>query len=337
MKTLKIFILILVFCLVSAVLSGWSGWYGLEVSDPKWAWIRSKIYHSPRQTVDYVFVGSSRTWCAVRPKQMEQAFGNVKVWNFGRHWTGRDIDYLIIKALLEHHDVKYLFVEMIGQEDFAPHPYTKYLISAAEAADEGNYHLRNLSVRDFLTYSPNLKERVKHILNYTAELSTRFYRVPLLSLWATKPGTEEMFLNDKAGGFYSDDSRLTQNKIFSDQYGRFQPFYPVSKGPHTIPPGSYPDYYLKKIHDICQQHNAELSFVFISDFASVLPNDQMFHHFRQWGEIYIPTLRNIYKPEYWRDKNHLYQKGSEVLTEEIISLIKSGVRSSEDYQQYERR
>ncbi|MGE0268844.1 MAG: hypothetical protein AB7S78_10380 [Candidatus Omnitrophota bacterium] len=337
MKTLKIFILILVFCLVSAVLSCWSGWDGLEVPDSKWAWIHSKIYKSPRQTVDYVFVGSSRTWCAVRSKQIENAFEHTQVWNFGRHWTGRDIDYLVIKALLEHHDVKHIFVEMIGQEDFAPHPYTKYLISPAEVVDEVYYHFKNSSWPSVLTYSPDFKERIKHIFNYMAELSTRFYRRPLLTLCANKPDLVELPLNDATGGFYADDSRLTQNKKFSDQYGRFQPFYPVSKGPHIIPPGSYPEYYLKKIRGLCKEYDTELSFAFISDFASVLPSDQMFHHFKQWGEIYIPTLRNIYKPEYWRDKNHLYQKGSEVLTEEIISLIKDGVRSSEDYQQYERR
>lgn len=341
MKTLKIFILILVLCLVSVILSPWLGFEGLNVSDAKWEWIRTKIYETPHQTIDYVLIGSSRTWCAVKSRQIEHALEPVSVWNFGRHWTGRDIDYLIIKALLEHHDVKHIFVEMIGQEDFAPHPLTKYIIAPDEVAAEADYHFKNVRAMDVLTYSANLKERIKHLLNYSAELSMRAYRVGVLSVWSKIfPGEDfitALARHDESGGFYVDDSQLTQKKEFAQQFGRFQPFYPVSKGPYMIPPGTYPDYYLRKINDVCRRKNAELSFVFVSDFAAVLPHDQMFDHFSQWGPIYIPTLRHIYKAEYWRDKNHLYQKGSVVFTSEIISLLKNGVRSSEEYLLYEQR
>lgn len=341
MKTLKILILILVLCLASVVLSHWTGWNGLDVTDSKWRWIHDKIYAEPRQTIDYVFVGSSRTWCAVRSRQIEHEFENVKVWNFGRHWTGRDIDYLIIKALLEHHDVKHIFVEMIGQEGFVPHPYTKYIISMEDVRDEAVFHFKSLNLKDVVTYSEFFKERVEHIANYAAELSVRYYRAGIMNLWVkVMPGADirnDLTRTEESGGFYIDDAQSTQKKTFVENFGRFQPFYPIWKGPHIIPPGSYPEYYLKKIDEICQRHDTDLSFAFISDFVSVLPNDQMFYHFSQWGPIYIPTLRNIYKVEYWRDKNHLYQKGSVVFTAEIISLLKNGVRSSEDYLQYEQR
>ncbi|MBP9854474.1 MAG: hypothetical protein KBD53_06375 [Candidatus Omnitrophica bacterium] len=338
MKTLKIFILIAVFCLISIILSKWIKWDGLEVSDPKWVWIHSKIFNSPRQTVDYVFIGSSRTWCGVKAKQIENAFPGIKVWNFGRHWTGRDIDYLIIKDLLEHHDVKHIFVEIIGKETFSAHSYAKFIMPPDEAVQEARFLLKDLTLKDILTYSFNLKERMKHITNQMVELSLRFYRTLCFSAWknflAKMDDTADLVSHDATGGFYVDDAQLTQNPELAEQFGRFQPFYPVGKGPYLLPEGTFPDYYLNKIHKICQLHHTELSFVFISGYVSVLPNDQMFHYFHRWGELYIPTLRNIYKMEYWRDKNHVYQKGAEVFTDEIISLLKNGVESSEDYRQY---
>lgn len=338
MKTLKIFILIFGLSLISIITIQIRDIKGLDISDQKWKWIYSKIYHTPRQDIDYVFIGSSRTWCAVKSNQIEKALGVKKVWNFGRHWIGRDIDYFIIKSLLRRHNVKNIMVEIIGQENFFPHQYTQYIISPDEVLNEIQFHFSKIGVKDIFFYNSNFKERIKHLTNYVTEISIRLYRKPLsyvLSHFDQKIGEDsQRAVYDKNGGFYVFDQTVKQNPIFYSQFRNFQPTYPVWKGPFVIPMGTYPDYYISKIKQESEQDQTNLSFVFISDFAAVLPHDQMFHYFNRLGDVYIPTLRNVYKLEYWRDKNHVFQEGSVAMTSEIIFLIQNGVESSEDYQQY---
>ena len=77
-----------------------------------------------------------------------------------------------------------------------------------------------------------------------------------------------------------------------------------------------------------------MSFIFISDFGAVLPNNQAFGRYRDMGDVYFPSLRRLYHSELWRDKNHLYGSGAVVLTDEIIRLLEEGAAASEEMGQY---
>lgn len=309
------------------------------MNDAKWQWIQSKIYDEPRQTIDYVFVGSSRTWCAVRSRQLEEGLNLKRVWNFGRHWTGRDMDYVIIRALLERHDVRHLMIETIGQERFTPHMYARYVMSADDMWAEVWYHLNGLTWRDYLTYSDPLKQRLKHMAGYGTELSVRAGRMWLSRvIYRLKYHREvqaEIAANDQTGGFYVNDAQLLPNPDFVEKFKNFKPIYPIWKSRVLLPPDSFADFYLQRIASVSDQHGTDVNFVFISDYASVLPSGQMFRRLRQWGPVYIPNLADIYKMAYWRDQNHIYQQGAVVMTDLIQQLIKQGPLSSDSGKQYE--
>ncbi|MBZ0165483.1 MAG: hypothetical protein K8I00_01660 [Candidatus Omnitrophica bacterium] len=338
MKTIKIILFGLVLAALSVLACHVLQLRSLNMPDAKWMWIQNVLHEQPSQQVDYVFIGSSRTWCAVRPQQLEAAWPGTKSWNFGRHWIGRDIDYLLLEQLLERHQVGHIFVEIIGQEKFFPHQYAKYIISPQQAWEEAGYHLSLLRWRDYGTYSDPLKERIKHICGYAAEMSVRLYRSGIDQVWQAISGHSRLDAdiqrNELSGGFFVRDNLVGPKPEFIKRYGRFQPFFPVDKGPFIIPPNSYPDYYLRKMRALAARHHVEMSFVFISDFAAVLPHDQMFHYFHGMGEVYIPNLRRMYRSDNWKDKNHLYGQGSVALTGEIIRLLQEGAASSEEYGQY---
>lgn len=338
MRLIKILTLIIILSAVSVLICQLGSVQRLRMNDAKWMWIQYILHQHPPTEVDYVFIGSSRTWCAIRSRQIEEAVPGVKVWNFGRHWVGRDIDYLLVEQLLNRHRVKHLFVEMIGQERFAPHQYAKYIVSPQAALTEGKYQIRHLQAKDFWTYSAILKERTKHLLGYGAELSTRLYRIGLEEIWnmmMPNPTLEmELVQNGQTAGFFVRDSGRKQKDAFVQAYGRFIPHFPVAKGPMLLPPGTYPDYYLQQLSDISERYDAKLSFLFLSDFAAVLPHDQMYHRFHQWGDVYFPNLRRLYKSELWRDKNHLYGVGSVILTEEVIAMIKAQRPLGPEVRQY---
>ncbi len=338
MKLVKVILMLIFLGAVSTAACQWPGLRRLNLPDAKWLWIQHSLHDRPATEIDYAFIGSSRTWCAVRSRQIEAAFPGTTVWNLGRHWIGRDIDYLLLEQLLARHRVRHVFIEIIGQEKFSPHQYAKYIIGPSTAAEEALYHLSSLGARDHLTYSSALKERLTHILGYAAELSVRLYRTTLEALWnavfADPLLAEEIAAHEESGGFFVRDAEVRPREAFVAQYGRFQPFFPVAKGPFMLPPGTYPDYYLQKIAGLADRHGTRLSFIYISDFAAVLPHDQMYRRYRGWGEVYFPDLRRLYRSELWRDKNHLYGQGSEVMTEEIIRLQREGPASSEESRQY---
>lgn len=339
MKTVKIILFGLVLAAISVLGCHILQLRSLNMPDAKWMWIQNVLHDKPAQQVDYVFIGSSRTWCAVRPEQLDAAWPGTKSWNFGRHWIGRDIDYLLMEQLFERHQVGQIFVEIIGQEKFFPHQYAKYIISPQQAWEEAAYHLSLLQWHDYWTYSGPLKERFKHIFGYAAEISVRLYRAGIDQVWQVIARHPQLAVdiqrNEQSGGFFVRDALVRPKPEFINQYGRFQPFFPVEKGPFIIPSSSYPDYYLRKMQALAAAHHVEMSFVFISDFAAVLPHDQMFQYFHGMGEVYIPSLRRMYRSDYWKDKNHLYGQGSVALTEEIIRLLKEGAASSEEYGQYQ--
>lgn len=340
MKTFKVMFGIIGLCALSLIWVTISGSIRLDMKDAKWQWIQSKIYDTPRQTIDYVFVGSSRTWCAVRSQQLEDGLNVDQVWNFGRHWTGRDMDYVIIRALLQRHDVKQLMIETIGQEKYTPHIYAKYVMLPDDMWSEAWYHLNGLTWRDILGYSDPLKQRLKHVFGYVAELSVRAFRIPWVR-WIYRLSSDaelesEIKANDQTGGFYVNDQHLNQRVDFKEKFANFQPMYPVWKSKVLLPRDSFADFYLQRIAETSQAHGTQVNFVFISDYASVLLSDQMFRRLREFGPVYVPNLADIYRMEYWRDQNHLYQNGAVEMTRQMEVLIRNGPLSSQSGKQYER-
>lgn len=338
MKLIKIILLFAVLAAVSVAACHYGNLNRLSLPDGKWMWIQQQLHDRPPADVDYVFIGSSRTWCAVRSRQIEAAFPGTRVWNLGRHWIGRDIDFLVLEQLLRRHRVRHVLVEIIGQEKFAPHQYARYIISPQQAAEEAAYHFGGLRAKDYLTYSPAFKERVKHVLGYAAELSLRLYRSGLEAAWRSLRGDKrldaEMAANEETGGFFVRDAQRRPREEFVKTYGRFQPYFPVAKGPFLLPPGSYPDYYLQKMAALADRYDTRLSFVFISDFAAVLPSDQMYQRLGGLGDVYIPGLRRLYQSRLWRDKNHVYGEGAVLMTEEIIRLLREGPAAAPEFEQY---
>lgn len=338
MRLVKIIFLVIFLAAVSVGVCHFAEIRRLDLPDAKWTWIQYLLHELPPTEVDYVFIGSSRTWCAVRPRQMEAAMPGARVWNLGRHWSGRDIDYLLLEQLLARHRVGRVFIEIIGQEKFAPHPYAKYLVTPGNALAEGRYHLSQLKAADYLTCSPRGKEVIKHLLSYAAELSVRWYRSLMAACWRgvhePRSRAADIAVHQKNGGFFARDAVVSPRPEFVARYGRFQPHFPVSKGPFLLPPDSFPDYYLRRMKAVADRHESGLSFVFISDFAAVLPHDQAYRRYREWGDVYFPDLRRLYRSELWRDKNHLYGPGAVALTDEIIRLLKEGPAGSVDYGRY---
>lgn len=326
-KTVKTFLLIIVLAVVSIVVSQFSPRYRLDVSHSKWQWIKSKIY-GPKQTVDYAIIGSSYPWCGIKSNLISQAFAGVVVWNLSRNWDGRDVDYFIVKRLLEEQDVKNILVHFYDDEVVRPHPYTPSVISPAEAAAEFFFTMKTLPLTD----PEALRERVRSVLSYFGNLSVRAYMQRLRGEGSMPPKQKE--LNDRSGGFYIYDAALKQNEADLEPFKNNQPWtFEVGK-PRAFPALSRVGFYLDRMHRLCEAHGVNLYFVYLPRYYETLPGRGAFDFFSERGEVLMPNMRGLTRREYWRDRGHLYQRGSEKYTRRLIRLLKNGKEDSPYYKLY---
>ena len=140
--------------------------------------------------------------------------------------------------------------------------------------------------------------------------------------------------NDRSGGFYIYDANLKQKKADLEPLKANPPWrFEVAKR-EGFPSSSRAAFYLDKIHRLCVERGVKLYFVFLPRYYGPLPGPVAFEFFSERGEVLIPKLRGLGGMEYWRDRGHLYQKGSEKYTRRLIRLLKKGKEDSPYYKYY---
>lgn len=325
-KTLKTFIALLFLSLVSIFICQFFTRSQWNVTNRKWKWIKMKIF-STSETVDYAIIGSSYAWCAIYPNLISKKMNGKKTWNLGRNWDGRDVDYLIVKELVKHHQVKNIIIQFYDGEVQEAHPYYRYLVSPADAFHEMVYYLKNTKITD----KERVKERINTILSYFADLSVRAYWQILREDEALNPAYIKK--SNRLNGFYIlDDTAKQQKSKFEKVKNMTWKIRPGNK--EFFPSGSRASFYLDKIHRLCLTYDVDLYFVFIPQYCHTLPSKSTFDFFSQRGEVLIPDIKLITNMKFWRNPGHLFQKGSRIFTRQLIKLLKKGKEASPYYHYY---
>jgi hypothetical protein len=329
MRTLKVFIGILLLSLLSWPFVEWMPSASLLTSDVKMNWIRSKILDDQEHRVDYVMVGGSTIWGGIKPNRMNGRIGG-NGWNFGRNWVGRDADYVLIKHLLEHHKVDRIVLEVIENDaapDYlTPHGYLKYIISPSEMLLETSYWLGTLKAADVLFLTPDSKRKFGYLLEYAAQISVRLPRAFLANAFKGKEKRQQLEhtlrLNDHSRGFQVEDAELVQDKKFYEEYkNKLWPFQDNPKMPIPFPHGSRNDFYTRKIAELAHNHGAKLYFLWMPSCRVPGPSQDVFDYYESLGEIIIPRYAAINRIEYWRNMSHVFQKGADVFTDELSAYL----------------
>jgi hypothetical protein len=92
----------------------------------KAGWIYERI-HFDSTPIDVVFVGTSHTVFGVNSTHVEHAYTaatgqSLHVVNFGMQHLGRDIDYLLVREVIETRSLKLLVIEVPDDEPRSLHP-----------------------------------------------------------------------------------------------------------------------------------------------------------------------------------------------------------------------
>jgi len=317
-KTLKTFLAIAALSLISVLVCRFSARPLWDVSDARWIWMKTRIF-SPRQTLDYAVIGNSYAWRGIDPNVISEQMNGASAWNLARPWSGREVDYFILKELLERHNVRNVLISFVNVEREEGHPYAPYIISPSDAFAEMMFFLKNTRV----TEKEKVKERIKIITGYFANLSVRAY----LRIFRGKESLEPVYKNtsDRANGYnlFNEEKR---RKEIKGKPKRSWNYRPGKNEPR--PRGSQAEFYLNRIKRLCAEHNVNLHFVFMPFYLSTLPGKNRVDYLGRLGEVLLPEIHAFVKKKYWFDESHLNQAGGNLFTRKLVILLKKGKEAS---------
>jgi len=323
-KTLKTFLAIAALSLVSVLVCQFSARPLWDVSDARWIWMKTRIF-SPRQTLDYAVVGSSLPWRGIDPNVISEEMNGASAWNLARPWNGREADYFILKELLKRHDVKNVLTYFLDDEEEKIHPYAAHVISPSEAFAETAFYFENTRI----TEKEKVKERIKIITGYFANLSVRAY----LRIFRGKESLDPVYrrTSDRANGYHVFDTK--PDPIYIEEIaGATWRIRPGTGKP--LPADSRAGFYLSLIGRLCAEYGANLYFVNIPIYKHPLPGPIKVMEIGRLGEVLLPDIRALKNKEYWFNLTHLNLAGGDLFTRNLVHLLKEGKEASPHFKLY---
>ena len=271
------------------------------------AWVHDRIYENPKP-IDIAFIGSSHIISALDDEQIEIAFQekghNLHFANLGYCRLGRNMSFVLVKALLEEKKTKYLVVEIRNDEDRYSHPMFPYV---ADTEDIWNPVL--LFNRDVLTdmYYAGIarKEYWKQKL---------FYKKPKV-----EPDLQAYGHASSAAVVQADileQKRASRIKKASQEESRAsRDFYM-----------KYPRAYLEKMAQLCDSKGVKLLFLYTPSFGYIDIPPKELQTYQKYGKVLIPPTAIFNNTDYWADDVHLNEAGGQACSEWFTQRFESIIR-----------
>ncbi len=262
-----------------------------------------KIYEE-KNSVDYLFVGSSKTWNDIDDGLLENLTNSpdlmsVKMFNAGYCRFGRNLDYLYCKEFLKRNCLKKIFLEVRADESTTSHPIYPYLATSGEVL-EGALALNGKlfsEIYNHLLMNVNFSRCQLNI--ETPEMNT--VNIPVHGYENIERVLDAKTLEE----FYAKEkTRLSENKIDTSAHAyRFS------------------NYYLSKLKNLCEKKNVELVFVYLAGYANINKEPAFKSYYEKWGKL-IMAPDSIYNNKtYWKDVAHLNSAGATAYTKFLATQL----------------
>lgn len=262
------------------------------------AWIFDRIHQNPAP-IDIAFVGSSHTINGIDDKLLDSALSNFHITNFGYCRPGRNLDYLMVRDLIEKKHPKVIVLEMREYDNPYSHPIFPYM---AENRDLLAMHpwfnpdwFSDLSLAT--QFRLQLIQESVWNPNSTFPVNTKLYgRIPYLDTASSE------ILN----------ARIAGNK------SKYQPSENKRKFEHT-----FPHHYLEKIVSLCKESNTQLRFLYIPSYGSEEKAPYPINYLESLAPIWIPPSSIWENQDYWYDAGHLNYPGSLELSRWVAGKLRA--------------
>ncbi len=264
------------------------------------AWIFDRITIN-KVPIDVAFIGSSHTIHSFQEKKMEEILkSNDHLANFGYCRYGRNLQYSLLKLLLQHKSPKLIVLEVSEDEEKNSHDIFPYLAETSDLLFTPT-RLNSDYLSDLYHGASARLECFKATYIFDKkypEIDNGLYGYGDADRAATK---EEMLDNEKAW-----KKRLERKTVKSVE--NIQLKFPLS--------------YLNKMIELIKAKNISLVFVYLPESGSKLRSPKLAKYYQGIAPLLIPPQSIFDDSTNWMDASHLNNKGSEILSTWMVSQLK---------------
>jgi hypothetical protein len=264
------------------------------------AWIYDRIVKNPTP-VNIAFIGSSHTIHAFQDKKIEEILGSdYRIANLGYCRYGRNLEYLLLRMLLENKTPGFVVLEVHEDEEKNSHDIFPYLANSRDLILTPTSINRDYFTDLFHGASARLeyfKSRYIFRKNYP---ETDFKLYGYGEADRIVPGIE---LKENREAW---TKRLDRKQIQSIEDIQLK----------------YPFAYLNKMVEMLKEKNISFLFIYLPESGSKLKSPKYARHYQNLAPLLIPPDSIFEDPTNWMDASHLNDKGSELLSVWMAEQIK---------------
>lgn len=253
-------------------------------------WIYDRIYNNEKP-VEVAFLGSSHTVNGINDQVISENIDCGEAVNLGYCRLGRNLSYVLLKELILKKNIKHLILEVNEDEDRYSHPIFPYIASS----------------RDVMLPNPFFNRDI--VFDIWTHLA---YKIEILQDVVFQH-EKEVYIRTNDYGFASSKDTASSALLDEIKIKRSVPRKPLTKMERDFHL-NFARVYLKRINKLCDEHNIQITFLYLPSYGSPHANPKEYENYIQYGEILIPPKHILEKQTNWHDENHLNQTGANELS-----------------------
>jgi len=263
-------------------------------------WIYDRIIPNPTP-IDIAFIGSSHTIHAFQEKKMEEILGtDYHLANLGYCRYGRNLEYTLVRMLLEHKTPKLIVIEVHEDEEKNSHDIFPYLAKTSDL---------------LLTPTPINRDYFADLFN-GASARLEYFKSKYIFRKTYPEPSSELY------GYAATDRivlavELKENQTAWQKRLGSKPIREIEKIQMK-----YPLAYLKKMITLIKERNIPFLFVYLPEFGSMLKSPKYAAYYQNHAPMLIPPQTIFNDSSNWMDASHLNDKGSEALSNWMAEQLK---------------
>lgn len=260
-------------------------------------WMHDRLFLNTSQPVDIAFIGSSHTINGVDDQLISDSL-RLNVLNLGYCRLGRNLQYSLLKKLLETRKPKLVILEIDRVENAGGHPVFPFIADSKDVLFADGWLNRGYFSDAWLhfTYKLETFQDELYVRDTTVEQSSVFGH------GASAEPADAAFLRSIA------QQRRTEGKgSLINQYAR----------------STFAMDYVGRMAQLCKKNDVRLKFLFLPGYGTTLNADHLRKQYVEFGPVLFPPHELLNNPFNWHDEDHLNQRGAEQLSEWLQEVLKA--------------